>query len=282
MLWKLLLSTVLAGFFLLSPGSIEAQTPRAKISSDGTFRYATSNGIPNHAIGDFPNVKNPNYASAKNFRFRLDLEPRRMPSATILDGSMFFGIALNGVPFDPYSETLWNDNPLWPYETLSGKTDVTADANNGIATSLQIYVYRGIPKPLVNKSLTHVGYAADGFPIFVSKENRYKSSYQLKKGPREAPGVNPEGPYDGSFATDYEFVRGSGSLDQCNGVTVNDKYYIYILTDTFPYIPRCWSGRPDKSFVKSFATRPVEEKRGAAARAVKVPGTQDRMMRTSE
>lgn len=279
---KLFLTTVLAGFFFFTPGSIEAQTPRAKVSSDGNFRYVTSNGRPNHSIGEFPNTKNPNYVRAQNFRFRLDLEPRRMPSATILDGEMFFGIGVNGIPFDPYSETLWNNNPLWPYETLSGKTEVKADANNGITTSLQIYVYRGIPKPLVTKSLSHVGYAADGFPIFVSKENRYKSSFQLKKGQRQASGVSPKGPYDGSFATDYEFVRGSGSLDQCNGVTVNDKYYIYILTDTFPYVPRCWSGRPDRSFLKAFATRPVVEKRGANSRAIKAPGTKDRMLRTSE
>ena len=103
----------------------------------------------------------------------------------------------------------------------------------------------------MNKDLTHVGYAADGFPIFVSQKGKYKSSYVLKAGKRPSGKKGPGGKYDGTYTADYQYKSGSGSLDQCNGVTVSGKYYIYILTEEFPHIPRCWSGEPHLSFAKS-------------------------------
>jgi hypothetical protein len=34
--------------------------------------------------------------------------------------------------------------------------------------------------------------------------------------------------------------------DACNGTTVNRKY-VYALTETFPYVPRCLNSTPDRS-----------------------------------
>ena len=39
----------------------------------------------------------------------------------------------------------------------------------------------------------------------------------------------------------------SRNLDSCNGTAMNGEY-IYVLTETFPYVPRCLNGRPDSSF----------------------------------
>ena len=53
----------------------------------------------------------------------------------------------------------------------------------------------------------------------------------------------------------YEYVSGSGDLDQCNGVKVitpefPQGTYAYFLTQDWPIIPRCWSAEPDSSFNK--------------------------------
>lgn len=63
----------------------------------------------------------------------------------------------------------------------------------------------------------------------------------------------PGGKYDGTFVQDYEYVKGSGDLDECNGRTgvtpefTNGTYY-YVVTDAYPFIPRLFRGTPDSSF----------------------------------
>ncbi len=47
----------------------------------------------------------------------------------------------------------------------------------------------------------------------------------------------------------------AADLDQCNGrFAVTPEYpngtYHYVLTDAFPFIPRCWMGNPDSSFMR--------------------------------
>ena len=74
-------------------------------------------------------------------------------------------------------------------------------------------------------------------------------SFQLRAGNRPTGDGNPGGTYDGSFRDDYEYVEGSGDLDECNGMMINGVYGYYI-TDGFPYILACFKGTPDPSFNK--------------------------------
>ena len=96
-----------------------------------------------------------------------------------------------------------------------------------------------------------VGYAADGFPVYVaSGPNAPEGSWELRSGTRESA---PWGEYDGTFREDWQFVEGSGDLDQCNGqFGVTPEFpggiYHYYLTDDYPYMPRCVWGTPDPSF----------------------------------
>jgi len=105
-----------------------------------------------------------------------------------------------------------------------------------------------------------IGFAADGFPVYgpygysdpdgKSAMRKLKSSYRLKQGTR--PG-GPGGRYNGKFTQDWAYAAGAGDLDQCNGrFAATPEYpqgtYHYVLTDTFPFIPRCWMGSPDSSF----------------------------------
>ena len=51
------------------------------------------------------------------------------------------------------------------------------------------------------------------------------------------------------------FVAGAGDLDACNGRTgptpeFPGGTYHYVLTETFPFIPRLWHGTPDPSFLR--------------------------------
>ncbi len=92
-----------------------------------------------------------------------------------------------------------------------------------------------------------IGYAADGFEIHASTNAR--SSWQLKSGHRPpSGGLNPPGGhYDGTYVQDYEYVAGSGNLDECNGAMVNGTY-TYFATETFPFFPRCFKGTVSGDF----------------------------------
>ena len=51
----------------------------------------------------------------------------------------------------------------------------------------------------------------------------------------------------GTFTQDYEYVAGSGDLDECNGrFGVTPEFpagiYAYYATQSWPYLPRCWRG----------------------------------------
>lgn len=114
-----------------------------------------------------------------------------------------------------------------------------------------------------------VGWAADGFPIlyrFGPDGNGgmalLQPSYELKQGERPGNGIAaPCGPYNGRYTNDYQFSCDVGDLDECNGIErsvtlttpqgVETFEYFYVITETFPQIPRCHSGERDVSFDNS-------------------------------
>jgi hypothetical protein len=182
-----------------------------------------------------------------------------------------FGIAINGIVFDPGAAEFWNRDPAsgWQYEPLSGAINLGEDESNAHVQPTGAYHYHGIPEGMVagqsaNEHSPLVGFAADGFPIYV----RYgctvtgdsagsvallRSSYRVKNGTR--PG-GPGGAYDGSFVADYEYAAGLGDLDENNGrFGVTPEYpggtYYYVLTDAFPFIPRRFAGTPDQGFARN-------------------------------
>ncbi|MEL6690365.1 MAG: YHYH protein [Pseudomonadota bacterium] len=56
------------------------------------------------------------------------------------------------------------------------------------------------------------------------------------------------GAHDGTYEEDYEYVAGSGNLDECNGAMVNGQY-MYFATDTYPFFPRCFTGTVSSDFM---------------------------------
>jgi len=242
---------------------------RVIIEVQGEQRVIRSNGIPNHNTGTFPNSGNPNRISEQDHQYKIPANPKIADEPTPLQGE--FGVAVNGVPFDPGAGEFYDGEPGWQYEPLSGAIALGIDVSHAHVQPNGKYHYHGLPTGLLDSieltSSKHsplVGWAADGFPIYAvygyedpldpkSEIQPLKSSYQLKKGQR--PGGNaPTGRYDGTFVRDYEYVAGSGDLDACNGRTTitpefPDGTYAYFLTEQWPVIPRIWKGNPSQDFL---------------------------------
>lgn len=241
------------------------------ITEEGGLRVIESNGIPDHETGRFPNRDNPNSIREQDYHFTMPLEPIVNPDPQELN-HLLFGVALNGVPFDPMTAEFYRRDPRtgWNYEALGGAVDLGLDEHHGHVQPNGAYHYHGLPTGLFErlsggeKEMTLIGWAADGFPIYGiygyhdpndagTAVVEVKSSYRLLEGKRESDGPTPRGEYDGSFVQDYEYAPGSGDLDECNGrFGVTPEFpngtYHYILTIDFPFIPRLFRGDPDPSF----------------------------------
>ena len=93
------------------PGSQRASkeplpAPQVTITERDGYRYITSNGLPDHRPGRFPNQGNPNAISAQDYEYRVPLNPETLDEAIPMRGYLF-GVALNGVPFDPGTAEIW-------------------------------------------------------------------------------------------------------------------------------------------------------------------------------
>jgi hypothetical protein len=241
-------------------------------------RTITSNGIPDHEPGKFPNAHNPNTISAQSYAFKMPEKPTPLEKPREV-GHLLFGVALNGVVFDPGTAEFWKDDPRsgWRIEAIApaGVTtrNLGLDQSNAHVQPAGAYHYHASPTGLVTHlaatkgvkpqdAMILVGWAADGYPIYnangytkpgdpKSPIKNLRASYRLKQGNR--PADAPAGKYDGLFTQDWEYVADTGDLDECNGRTgVTPEFptgtYYYVLTDEFPYIPRLFHGAPDESF----------------------------------
>lgn len=238
------------------------------ISIENGYRVFRANGLPDHTPGQFPNRGNPNSISAQSYTFRVMLNPKTNAAPREGRGA-WFGVALNGVPFEPGTGEFWNGQREWNYEAKSGFINLGLDQNNAHVQPTGAYHYHGLPIGLMQKiggdgkKMLLVGYAADGFPIYTSYGHSIatnaasvlktmRSSWQIKRGERSG---GPGGKPDGKFTADYEYVAGSGDLDECNGrFGVTPEYpqgiYHYYITEQFPQLARQWRGTPDASFLK--------------------------------
>jgi len=261
-----------AGVFALGAWSQSTSSaPSVRIRIEGSHRILESNGLPDHPTGDFPNPGNPNRIAARSHRFRIPVDPT--PAQGDARG-VLFGVAVNGIPFDPGTAELWNGDFRWHYEALSGMlargNRLGVDRNRAHVQPDGTYHYHGIPTGLVEKlgadtRMVQVGWAADGYPIYSnlgptdpsnprSPLKRLRSGWRLRSGERQGTD-GPGGTFDGSFQQDYEFVAGLGDLDAFNGRSgptpeFPKGTYYYVLTDTFPFVPRQLKGVPDATFRK--------------------------------
>ncbi len=221
------------------------------------YRFIRADGIPNHPTGRFPNPGNPNRISPQSYYLRMPLHPQKTGRPYFYPPNELFGVAINGVVFDPNTAEFWHNDRRsgWMIEALSGAVPLGLDRNNAHVQPNGAYHYHGVPVGLVEAiggkdGPVQVGWAADGFPIYVDATAR--PSWRLK-AVREAGG--PSGKPDGTYTRDYEYAAGAGDLDECNGRAGRTEEfpagtYYYVLTVKFPFVPRCFAGTADTSFVK--------------------------------
>ncbi|MEO1141880.1 MAG: YHYH protein [Pseudomonadota bacterium] len=249
--------------------SAYAANPDVKIYDLSGQRCIESNGVPNHKIGQFPNAGNPNSFQTQSQKYCFDLKPKKTNNATL--NTPIVGIALNGIVIRPGTAD-WYDQSSprgfsrdsasgWNLEGIGSAEALGMDGNNAHVDNRGVYHYHGVPVGLLEKvKSTHIGYAADGFEIHYVGKNAIPS-YVLKAGTRP---TKPGGNYDGRFVEDWEFKKGHGNLDQCNGALLNGNY-VYFATDSYPFYPRCHWGNVSSDFQNAdprSAARPVNSQGG--------------------
>ncbi len=248
---KTLTTVTLAVGALALGGGIYAANNLVQMSSSGGQTCISSNGTPNHSIGQFPNKGNPNRFKAQDQKYCFDATPRKTATKSYAPIS---GVTVTGIPIRPGTAD-WYDassprghsrdrSSGWNLDGMAPGNPLGLDKNNAHVDNRGLYHYHGMPAALINiNGSTLMAYAADGHEIhYVGSDAQ--SSWQLKPGERP---TAPYGSYDGSFNEDFEFVAGSGNLDECNGGTINGKY-VYFATDSFPFYPRCFWGEVSSDF----------------------------------
>ncbi len=247
-------------------------TGSLSITVEGDECVFTSNSIPNHDFND-ATAAFATAASAVSAEFRTPTAPAFAASATAISLSTDNAVFLNGVKLDLLAAGCFGvgdgnigcndmDQP-WRYDPMSPLTMFGTDAHNAHTQPDGTYHYHGNPKALFDQNAMSespvIGFAADGFPIFGSyiddngQIRAVTSSFELKSGSRPSGTGDPGGSYDGTFVDDYEFISGSGDLDECNGMMRSGSYGYYV-TDAYPWVLACFRGTPDSSFDKAGGT----------------------------
>jgi len=260
-------------------------SPTYTESISGTTRSINTNNIPNHMVGLFGNVPghlNPNAIAEQAGSYQLTTQPQvavqLTPLLSTTAGPQYsFGILLNGVELDPVAaepfphEGIMSPNVNWEWNLEATNVRIGLDCNNAHVQPSGKYHYHAVPTgylaglSISSDQMTLVGYAADGFPIYykyaytdpsdsTSAVIEMTSSYRLKSGDRPGDGINaPCDTYNGVYSNDYEYVEGLGTLDEANGrFGLSPEYpngtYYYLITETFPHIPRYFRGTPSQDF----------------------------------
>ena len=196
----------------LTPAKVSLSGGKVKQRATDATVDISANGIPDHAVGQFPIRGNPNRIQAQ--KYRLSTDARQLPDvARALGGAGLSGIAVNGVPFDPGVAEFRKGNPRsgWQYEALARAVPLGLDQNHAHVQLNGAYHYLGLPVGLMQqlgwsaqKPSQLIGYADDGFPIYAiiatvdGTLREMTSSYQLKFGNRPG-GRLPGGRYDGAL-----------------------------------------------------------------------------------
>lgn len=245
-----------------------------------TERLLSANGVPDHAVGDFPNEGNPNTITEQVVSASFTMLPAETGSATELGGPAgVTGYILNGVKIDASTAGSCNDSGDdcslidnsggWSIEALTQSSfDFGTDDNNAHVQPDGAYHYHGMPEGFVtlqggnSSTMTLIGWAADGFPIYArygySDAEDASSAIELMTGsyglvsdiPSNRPSTDT---YPlGTFREDWEYVEGSGDLDECNGrfgVTPDFPagIYHYFATDSYPFLQRCVTGEVESA-----------------------------------
>jgi len=235
----------------------------------------STNAIPNHDFNDGNRTfRNP--VSEQNVIYTIAQFPTINKHVTPLSLRSDNAIFLNGVKLDLLAAGCFgvrdgfigcrDMGQPFRFDPMSPLNRFGTDSHNAHTQPDGTYHYHGNPLAMFTASdkiiSPVIGFAADGFPIYGSYFDdggtirKAKSSYVLKNngGAREdvifsGKNYSPGGQYNGQYVDDYIYDQSTGDLDECNGMVVNG-HYGYYVTDTYPWVLKCFKGKPDNSFNK--------------------------------
>ena len=257
----------------------------------GSWRMIISNGIPNHNIGEFgtPRVRplacgRRNAISEQSYFVIIPINSGITETGAKeydpLEPLTPFGVAINGVLFDPEAAEWTTCTPppdsRWQKSALNHPDmQYDVDCNNGHVQGTGAYHYHGFPFGLFKKKggivldiisiagretkTILLGWGFDGVPIYgpfcytktlKPREKGWwtpKSGWVVKTKPLiPPPYCVPPDAYLGYYDEDYEYVGGVDALDECNGhFAPTPEYpkgiYHYHITMNYPHIPRCYT-----------------------------------------
>lgn len=235
------------------------------ITVSGNTCEIVSNAVPNHDFNATGRFATP--FSVQSQRYTIPANPQFAATPTALSLHYDNGIFLNGVKLDLVAAGCFGvgDGRIgcgdmtapFRYDPMAPNAGFGADEHNAHTQPDGTYHYHGNPMALFEQQTPAqpspvIGFAADGFPIFgsyIADGNTIRpatTSYRLRSGTRRG---GPGGAYDGTFVDDWDYVAGSGDLDQCNGM-FQDGVYGYVVTQAYPHVMGCFMGTPDRSFQK--------------------------------
>lgn len=263
--------------WIINPGSetgfnnLPSNVQSVRYSADNVYVAATC--IPGYDIG--PWAGNPNTPANQNFVFKFTRNPMKNNGALVNTPLGHIGIWTNGVSvFNAKDAMSWQNQGIWnrnaivaegpSFDACLGHPAPNGEYHNHLnPTCLYDDSDEGNHSPIV-------GYAFDGFPIYgcfgyanadgAGGIKRMKSSYRKRNitvretkpdgtqlpSNQFGPAVNSTYPL-GLYLEDFEYVPGSGDLDEHNGrfsITPeypNGIYCYYITLDQagvaeYPYI----------------------------------------------
>ena len=83
--------------FSLMPRILVASSNKININVEGDQRCFSTNGIPDHPTGNFPNRGNPHKITEQEVYVCITTSPKKKRTVTLIRGTL--GIAINGVQF---------------------------------------------------------------------------------------------------------------------------------------------------------------------------------------
>jgi len=187
---------------------------------------------------------------AREFIFEIPREPRPPSGVHPRIPVDIAGVFLNGMPiYNQCEARSYNGANLWHYDAVANNDDGTLTAAGHPHSELTHRPVPGLLEQLDASVL--IGYALDGYPIYGKK---MRSSYRVRSitqrhtlpdgtdlTPEQyGPDVSRADPL-GTFAEDYEYVPGSGDLDEFNGRLTNGNYAYFVAADAsgrlaYPYM----------------------------------------------
>ena len=235
----------------------------------------TSNSIPNHDFND-SSAHFANTVKEVTETFYIYKSPSAASSTTDISLQTDNGVMLNGVKLDMLAAGCYGigDGKIgcnkmataYRFDPLSTSGGFGADAHNAHTQPDGAYHYHGSPQAMfdatdTSKASPVIGFAADGYPIYgsyfqdaIGTIRKATSSYKkiTTRTKTAANGTIPDtNTYPiGTFIDDYEYSSGHGDLDECNGMTNADGQYGYYVTESYPWVIRCFKGTPHASFNK--------------------------------